>query len=110
MKTRIVLCVIGMLMVVAVQARHPQFTRLATPSDPTFDIVISCWRNPDETDRSKMENIISNLTDVVYECTEGVHRLRNVRIYTNGKMKDPCDLGKHADDADFLNSRRFALA
>jgi len=37
MRKKIVLVMAGMLTVLAVQARHPQFTRLATPSDPTFD-------------------------------------------------------------------------
>ena len=44
---RVVMCVVGMLVAMGTQARHPQFTRLATPSDPTFDIVIAYRHDPD---------------------------------------------------------------
>ena len=39
MKKKAVLFLIGMLTVVMAQARHPQFTRLATPGDPTFEMA-----------------------------------------------------------------------
>jgi len=39
MKARIMSCVIGLMMVTEVQARHPTLTRKATPGDPTFDVA-----------------------------------------------------------------------
>ena len=44
---RIMMCMIVLLMVTDAQARHRTQTRKATPGDPTFDIVISYWEDPD---------------------------------------------------------------
>ena len=54
---RIVLFAMGVLMAAVAQARHPQFTRLATPGDPTFDIVISCRENPEEDNDGKTRRL-----------------------------------------------------
>ena len=41
------------------QARHPTLTRIATPGDPTFDIVIYYWqKNPDDEIKGKVGRII----------------------------------------------------
>jgi len=37
MKKRAMLLMAGLIITIVAEARHPQFTRLATPSDPTFD-------------------------------------------------------------------------
>jgi len=93
-----------MLVAIGTQARHPQFTRLATPGDPTFDIVISYWRkNPDDEIKGKVGLIITNFAHCVYESTEGVHRLKKVRIFTSEKNADKCDIQwiqyRHADSS-----------
>ena len=104
MKARNVLMMVGVLMAVAVQARHPTLTRIATPGDPTFDIVISYWSTPDgdndgktqdpenPSTQDKIERIIQHFADCVYESTEGVHRLRKVRIFMNNKNENKCDI------------------
>ena len=95
MKMKVVLFLIGMLMVAGVaQARHPKYTRQATAGDPTFDLVVSHYGNPDKLTRDKIENSFSNMTDAVYEMTEGIHRIKTVRIYLNGKNKDECDTAR----------------
>ena len=87
MKTRTMPVLAGVLMAVAVQARNKQYTRLATPGDPTFDIVISYWDEPDGDNdgdtqdpvnpsaQDKIEKIIHYFADGIYEVTEGTHRL-----------------------------------
>jgi len=76
-----------------VQARHPTYTRKATPGDRTFDLVISYWKdNPDAENKRKVENVISNFCDAVFEATEGCHRIKTVRIYTGRKSASECDV------------------
>ena len=85
--------VVGLLMTVVSQAKHPTFSK--NEWDGTyrnFDIVVAFNGDPDPMTRNKMENVISNAADAVFECTEGVHRWRTVRIYTNGKMKKKSDI------------------
>ena len=54
-----VLLTIGMLVAMGTQARHPTLTRIATPGDPTFDIVIYYWqKNPDDEIKGKVGRII----------------------------------------------------
>ena len=85
MKTRAMSCVIGLLAVTMVQARNKQYTRLATSGDPTFDLVISYWEDPDGDNdgdtqdpvnpsaQDKIENIIGYMADAVYETAEGTY-------------------------------------
>jgi hypothetical protein len=73
MSKRVMLLAAGMLAAVVAQARHPTLTRIATPGDPTFDLVVSYWQgSPDTGTKANIENAISNLTDAVYEMTEGM--------------------------------------
>ena len=87
MKPRTMPVLAGVLMAVAVQARNKQYTRLATPGDPTFDIVVSYWDEPEgdnngdtqdpvnPSTQDKIEKIIQYFADGVYESTEGAHSL-----------------------------------
>ena len=76
----------GLMIAFMAQARNKEHTRLATTNNPTFDIVVSYWKNnPDAANKAKVENIISNFADGIYEMTEGAHRLKDIRIYTKGE-------------------------
>ena len=104
MKTRTMLLMVSVLLAVTVQARHPTLTRLATPGNPTFDLVISYEGNPDgdndgktqdagnPSTQDKIEQIIQYFADCVYESTEGAHQLRTVRIFTNKRNENKCDI------------------
>ena len=63
------------------------------------DVVISLHTQPagdnDVTtndDRTPYEEIIRYFADGVYEMSNGAHKLRNVRIYTNGFYADKADI------------------
>ena len=90
MRKSIVLLVMGMLVAFSTQARNKQYTRKATPEDPTFDLVISYWDTPDADKKVKIEAIIRYAADALYEATEGAHRLKNVYIYLNEKESTNC--------------------
>jgi len=56
-----------------------------------LDIVISLYNNPTEN-RYVYESIIKSFADGVYEQSNAMHKIRKVRIYTNGKYSDGCDI------------------
>lgn len=65
----------------------------AVVSGGYVDVVISLYSNPQtRSDRAVYEAIITNWADGMFEATEGAHKLRNVRIYTNGKNQDKADI------------------
>ena len=68
-----------------------------------FDLVVSYHGYPDgDNDGSsqeepwstqdKIEKILHYFADGIYEATEGVHRIRKVRIYKGGKKADDCNI------------------
>ena len=100
---RAVFLAVGLL-AVAVQARHPTLTRIATPGDPTFDIVISYWSTPDgdndgktqdpenPSTQDKIERIIQHFADCVYERTEGIHLLRKAGYFKESAREKQVDI------------------
>ena len=73
----------------------------ATISEGLIDLVISLYNDPkgddngntqdvdpDSVSQDAYEKIIQYFADGVYEATEGVHSLRNVRIYRGGLRQD----------------------
>lgn len=68
-------------------------TANAVVSGEYVDVVIALYNNPHtRADRAVYEAIITNWADGMFEVTEGAHKLRNVRIYTNGKNNDKADV------------------
>ena len=77
------------------------------PSHALLDLVISLKSNPrgddngnsqtsasgvNSDDQNRWERIIGHFADGVYEATEGAHRIRNVRIYRNGRNWSKADV------------------
>jgi len=59
----------------------------------TFDIIISLYRPTiDDTTRANYERILRYFADSVYEMSNGVHKLRNIKIYLGGANKDKADV------------------
>ena len=71
-----------------------------------FDLVVSHWGYPDGDNdgnsqaenpaewstQDKIEKAFQYAAEGLYEATEGMHLLRNVRIFKGGKRKDNCDI------------------
>ena len=59
----------------------------AAPEAPTttfIDVTISLEGSPDTaTEQAPYENIIEYFADGVFEASNGIHKIRNVRIYRN---------------------------
>jgi len=47
------------------------------------DLTISLYNNPSSSQRAAYERILEYFADGVYESSNGVHQIRNVRMYTN---------------------------
>lgn len=63
------------------------------PADPVFvDVTISLYRNPILLDRDPYENIINYFADVVFEMSNGAHKIRNVYIYTNKNNRNTANI------------------
>ena len=70
-----------------------------------FDLIISLHNSPagdddgstqgtdpGSADQDKIEKIIQYMADGVYEATEGVHKIRQVRIFRDKKKHDVADI------------------
>ncbi|MGA1869934.1 MAG: vWA domain-containing protein [bacterium] len=77
--------------------------RAAESSRAAFDLIISLYNNPSGDDdplnnmpggeeQIAYENIIRFFADAVYEQSNGVHRIRRVRIFRNGAMHNIADI------------------
>jgi calcium-activated chloride channel regulator 4 len=65
-------------------------------NDPCGDDDGSTQGNPGSEKQDTYEKIFQYFADGVYESTEGTHKLRNIRIYTNGKYASRANLQWHA--------------
>ena len=78
------------------------------PNAVLIDVVVSLYNDPNGDDdgstqgtdpgsaeQDTYEKIFQYFADGVYESTEGAHKLRNVRIYTNGKYASRANLQWH---------------
>jgi uncharacterized protein YegL len=88
-------------------------SRLKTAPAPTavlVDVVVSLYNDPCGDDdgstqdvdagsaqQDKYEKIFQYFADGVYESTEGAHKIRNVRIYTNGKYASRANIQWHKE-------------
>ncbi len=58
-----------------------------------FDVTISLYRpTVDAQLRANYERILRYFADSVYEMSNGVHKLRNIKIYLGGANKDKADV------------------
>jgi calcium-activated chloride channel regulator 3/4 len=76
----------------------------SVPTAALLDLVISLRSNPtgdnngnsqsgvNSEAQNRWERIIGHFADGVYESTEGVHRIRNVRVYRNARTWDKADI------------------
>jgi len=82
---------------------------LVAPAPVLVDVVVSLYNDPCGDDdgstqdvdpgsakQDTYEKIFQYFADGVYESTEGAHKLRNIRIYTNGKYASGANLQWHA--------------
>jgi len=65
-------------------------------NDPCGDDDGSTQGNPGSEKQDTYEKIFQYFADGVYESTEGAHKLRNIRIYTNGKYASRANIQWHA--------------
>lgn len=60
---------------------------------PTFvDVTISLHRDPPLEERQAYEDILGHFADAVYEMSNGVHKIRTVRIFTNGGNENDANI------------------
>lgn len=57
-----------------------------------IDIAIGLYRNPTPDQRPMYEEIIRHLADAIFEMSNGVHKIRTVRIYPNDSGREKRDI------------------
>ncbi len=81
----------GAQRVLVAEGPHVLFAGGGAASSP-IDLTISLYANPTGVDRTPYEKIIGYYADAVFEASNGVHQVRQVRIYRNSRFADKADV------------------
>lgn len=77
--------------IVAAQIPTPPPTR-EEESLGAIDVTLSLYRDVSPAEREPYEEILRYFADAIYEMSNGVHKVRNVTIYENGRDADSVDI------------------
>ncbi|MDP2759325.1 MAG: VWA domain-containing protein [Sideroxyarcus sp.] len=71
----------------------------AVAAPTALDLVVSLESNPQADERKRWVEMMEHFADGVWESTNGAHKLRNIRIYRNGKNTALANVIWHKNDA-----------